>query len=881
LVVCAAPAGARTASQGQVPAPPPPPRPQVTAVRAGAPINVDGLLDEPVWQQAPPFVDFIQSDPVEGASPSERSEVRVAYDEGALYVGARLWDSRPDSLLARLTRRDVAIPADCFSLYLDPYLDRRSGYYFMVNAAGVIYDGTLSNDGNEDASWDGVWSGRAHRDEQGWTCEMRIPYSQVRFNPNERPVWGVNFRRIIQRRNEEVYLAVPPKKEAGFVSRFGDLHGLDGIRPGAHIELVPYATTRGEFLKHEDGDPFRSDPRYVPEGGADLRMGVAGRLTLNATVNPDFGQVEVDPAVVNLSDVESFFEEKRPFFVEGMHNFRFGNEGGNGYWGLNWPEPMFFYSRRIGRAPQVDSPDHDYADVPVATSILGAAKLTGKITPTTNLGTLHALTARETADLQTGPSRWDAEVEPLTYYGATRMLKEFSGRQHGFGLMNTVVARSFTEDRMRNALSSASIMNGFDGWTFLDKDKVWVISGWSAMSHVRGNAERITALQENSRHYMQRPDASHVSVDRDATSLTGFGSRYWLNKQKGNVLMNAAAGFMDPKFDVADMGFHTHSDVFNAHIGSGYRWTDPTKHRKYAEFIGALFSTWDLGGNRAITGTWWEGATEFTNNFSWNYRAGFYDIGVDNRLTRGGPMVGGHPAMEWGTYFDTDSKRARFYELEIGGSTSQSGSYHWVLEPGIEWKPASNVTLSVSPGFERVHEDAQYVGTFDDAVATQTYGRRYVFGELDQRTFYTDLRLNWAFSPRLSLQLFAQPLVSSGDYQRFKELARPGTYDFLVYGDDGVSTFDPATHTADPDGPGGPAAPIAFENPDFNFKSLRGNAVLRWEYMPGSALFLVWTQQRVNEERLGEFRLRRSFDTLLDERPDDIFLAKLTYYFAL
>ena len=283
--------------------------PDVRAARLTSAISVDGLLSEEVWKNGNAVTEFKQRDPNEGAPASQRTEVRVAYDDDAIYVGARLYDTAPESIYVRLSRRDVSVPADRFSIYLDPYHDRRSGYYFLVNAAGTLFDGTVYNDGWEDASWDGVWQARTHVDDQGWSVEMRIPYSQLRFQKSEHYVWGVNFRRVIPRNSEEAFLVYQPKKEAGFVSRFPDLVGIESVNPGRSIEIRPYVTTKAEFLRHDALDPFNDGSRYKPSGGADLRMGVGSRLTLNATANPDFGQVEVDPAVVNLSDVESFLEE--------------------------------------------------------------------------------------------------------------------------------------------------------------------------------------------------------------------------------------------------------------------------------------------------------------------------------------------------------------------------------------------------------------------------------------------------------------------------------------------------------------------------------------------------------------------------------------------
>jgi hypothetical protein len=861
------------------PASPPPggsPPPPVHCSRLASTVTIDGQIVEPAWQSAQAHAGFLQRDPVEGAPPSQRTEVRVAYDDDALYVAARMWDSAPDSILARLTRRDVSVPADNFCVYLDPFHDRRSGYYFQVNAAGVLYDGTLYNDGWSDHSWDAVWEARVARDGGGWTAEMRIPYSQLRFARGGDGVWGINFSRFIQRANEEVYLQVPPKNEGGFVSRFPPLVGLAGVRPRRSIEIIPYVTGKTEDLIREPDDPFHDGFETTANGGADLRASLGSRLTLNATVNPDFGQVEVDPAVVNLSDVESFFQEKRPFFVEGNQIFRFGNEGATDYWGFNWPEPAFFYTRRIGRAPQGSAPDSQFTDVPLAATILGAAKITGKLAPGWNVGTLHAVTAQEEADLQ-GMGRAQAEVEPLSYYGVARTQREFPERRHGLGAMATLARRSFSTSRLENQLNRGSLMTGLDGWTFLDRNKTWVVSGWAALSHVTGTEARITDLQVSSRHYFQRPDAGYLGVDRDATSLTGHGARLWLNKERGRWISNSAIGYMSPEFDVNDVGFHTRSDVVNLHVGGGYKWTDQGRWKKYQHVIGALFSMWDFGGNRTGGGGWVASSTEFRNNVSWEVRSAYNPPSLNNRRTRGGPLMVNKPGFEIGTYLDGDGKRTRFYYLDSQTYVQpEAGSYNAYVEPGFEWKPVSNLTFRVGPGFERVFEDAQYVATVEDPTASATYGSRYVFAQLDQRTVSANLRLNCAFTPNLSVQIYAQPLVSIGRYSRYKELARGRSYAFLDYGTNG-STFDPDSLIADPDG-AGPAPRIEIDRPDFNFKSLRGNAVMRWEYRPGSALFLVWTQERIDDVDDGTFRFGRSLDRLKDRKAENLFLAKLTYY---
>jgi len=441
----------------------------VHALRAEGSIALDGTLTERAWSGAAPVTDFSQREPDEGAPATERTEVRVIYDNNALYVGARLYDRSPDSVRAQLARRDRIVSADRFVVFLDSYYDRRTGFYFGINAAGTLYDGTLYNDDWDSDTWDGVWEGKAVRDSLGWTAELRIPYSQLRFQRNQTHRWGVNFKREIARHNESDYLVRTPSNGSGFVSRFMDLVGIEAVTPPPRLEILPYATTRAEYMSHEAADPFNDGSRFGGGMGGDLKLGIGSNLTLDATVNPDFGQVEVDPAVVNLSDVETFFEERRPFFVEGANIFDFGFGGANDFWGFNWGGPSFLYSRRIGRAPQGELPDdYDYSKVPSGSNIIGAAKLSGKV-GNWSLGALNAITSREHASFSLGDRHWGQEVEPLTYYGVYRAQKEMAGGRHGLGFIGTLTARSFDEPQLRDELSSQSLGFGLDGWTSLDK----------------------------------------------------------------------------------------------------------------------------------------------------------------------------------------------------------------------------------------------------------------------------------------------------------------------------------------------------------------------------------------------------------------------------
>lgn len=850
----------------------------IQAFRTTDIIVIDGNLSERDWQR-PGVTSFFQKEPDQGKPATERTELWLAYNNEAIYVAARMDDSAPDSIVARLIRRDGEVKADDIAIFFDPYHDRRSGFYFGLNAAGTLYDAVLYNDDWNDNTWDGVWEGKVQIDARGWTAEMRIPYSQLRFQEKEQQVWGVNFIREIARKNEEDYIVYTPRDESGFVSRFVDLVGIEKINPPRRFEILPYLSTKAEYTRHEAGDPFNNGSRYSPSIGADVKFGIGSNLTVDATVNPDFGQVEVDPAVVNLSDVETFFNEKRPFFIEGSSIFNFGYGGSNSNWGFNWGNPDFFYSRRIGRAPQGTVPSADFSQVPSGTHILGAAKLTGKLGDSWNIGSINAVTSRERAELDTSGHRFKAEIEPLTYYGIFRGQKEFDKGRQGLGFISTVAARGFSDDRLRDELNSNSFALGIDGWTFLDSSKTWVINGWTGMTYVGGNQRYMVDLQRSSRHYFQRPDASHVHVDSSATHLQGFGGRIALNKQKGNFYVNTAIGFIDPGFDANDMGFVWRTDIINGHVVLGYRWREPNDVTRQINLNVSTFRSYDFDKNLIWGGYWANGYVQFLNYYSIGSWFAYNPETVSNRRTRGGPLTLNPRGYEVGGEITSDDRKIWVFGISGNILNYAYGIDHSQnLSTSIQFKPAANVSISLSPSVSWYKTSAQWVTNVDDPTAAATFGSRYVFATLDQREVSAGIRLDWTFTPQLSLQMYVQPLISVGDYTHLKELSRPNSLDFITYGlDNGTITRQDAEYLIDPDG-NGPAPEFTVSDPNFNFKSLRGSAVLRWEYMPGSTMYFVWTQQRTDESNPGEFRFGRDFGHLMQSQPDNVFMIKLTYW---
>jgi hypothetical protein len=858
------------------------PKPQeqktVKAVQADQSITVDGILNEKIWQQEGSS-DFLQSDPHDGAQPTEKTEVWVAYDEKALYVAARLYDSQPELITRQLGRRDDFVDSDWFIFAVDPYYDRRSGYQFAVNPSGSIVDWTVYNDTYEDDTWDGVWEWKVSTDDKGWCVEMRIPYNQLRFPKKDEYVWGVDFQRIIKRKNEKVAFVWIPKEDIAYVSRFAKLVGINNIRPGRHLEFLPYTVGQAGFSPAEANNPFKKGEKYLANAGFDLKLGLKSNLTLDATLNPDFGQVEVDPAVINLSAYETYYQEKRPFFIEGSNIF---NEFGRGGMALNvninWPQPTLFYSRRIGRAPQGYVTQDGYVDFPDRTAILGAFKLTGKVAKGWNLSFVNALTAREYAEIDSSGERFQEEVEPFSYYGVLRTQKEFKEGQRGIGFLATSVIRDLRNDNLAGILNERAFSLAIDGWSFLDKNRNWVFGGWFGGTKVEGSQDEILSLQRSSLHYFQRPDATHVKVDENATSLSGWGGRFSLEKQKGRFLMQAALGILSPGFDPNDIGFQFgSSDIINADLLLAYRWPHPGKVFRNMMVYAGPFRNYDFGGNKNWDGVLAAAEGEFLNYWGFNTMVAYNPETVSKNLTRGGPLALLPSGYQIDLSFYSDSRKP----IVLSGYQSfykrPTESYEWSAGVNLRWKPRSNISFSFGPGYYVEDAYLQWVERVDDPLMAETYGARYVFGSIYQRTLSAEVRLNWTFTPKFSLQLYLQPFLAVGQYDEFKELARPKSFEYNIYGQgNSIITFADDIYNVDPDGPG-PAPEFSFSNPDFNYKSFRGTIVLRWEYLPGSTLYFVWTQNRADYSNPGDLKLGRDLGDLFTAPGDNIFLIKISY----
>ncbi len=849
-------------------------------VERGAPA-IDGRLDDEAWSQAELVTGFVQMRPDPGAPASERSEARVLYDDEAIYVGMRLLDAHPDEIAAQLARRDASgIHSDWAHVLIDSYHDRRTGFRFSVNPRGVQKDVLHYDDFNEDVNWDAVWTAATSIDSLGWTAEFRIPLSQLRFSAaaeGER-VWGVNFSREIARRGEWAWWSPVLPDFGGIVSQAGELRGVEGISAPRRLEVLPYTVARVTRAPLEAGNPFYDATAGNLALGADLRYGVASNLTLSATLNPDFGQVEADPSEVNLSAFESFFPEKRPFFMEGSNIFSFGigTDDGSG--------EQLFYSRRVGRAPQRSvHVDDGWLEGPESTTILGAAKLTGKTSKGWTLGFLDAVTAAEEARVAAGTGVFGTErVEPLTNYSVLSVSRDFRRGRSTLGVLGTSTHRRLGGREEFDFLREAAYTGGFNG-RHRFADDTWEASAYAGGSHIRGSEEAITRVQKSSAHYFQRPDAGHVELDSTRTSLSGAVASLWVGKIGGGKLRGGFGGHVrTPGLEVNDLGFMTEADQIQAFANLSYNQFEPIGI--FRNFRAGLnpFSMWSHGGERMYTqlGHW----TNFELRNLWNggWWMGKQFEAVSTGSLRGGPSIVRPGGLRYSTWLSTDPRRPLGVNFNLwGGAEEESGAWDFGLGLGATYRPSAQLNLSFQPNLTRRDNTWQYVDQ-GDALG----GREYLFGHLRQRTLSLTTRLNYTVSPALSLELYAQPFVSAGQYDDFRRVADPraGAFADRFRSLDGRLSYDAGEDEYALDLDGDARGDLTFGNPDFNFKQLRTNAVLRWEYRPGSTLFVVWSQGRTDETGDGTFGAGRDFRRLFgmesgyDVPATNVLLVKLNYW---
>jgi hypothetical protein len=807
-------------------------------------IRVDGELNDAAWQSAPPISEFRQREPSEGAAASFRTEVRVLYGSSGVYVGVRAFDPDPTKIKAFLTRRDEHSSSDWIRVLIDSYHDRRTAYEFAVNPQGVKQDTYWFNDTNADRSWDAVWEVMVSRDGEGWRAEFHIPFSQLRFSRRGDGRVGFAVVREVARLNETSTWPLLAKSASGYVSSFGDLTGLTGARSSKRLELVPYTVSQMMTVPRDASNPLQNAVDPGASVGLDLKYAVTPALTFTGTVNPDFGQVEADPAVVNLSAFETYFSERRPFFVEGSGTLRFG---------IDCPDCNgLFYSRRIGRQPRgsPELPEGGHSVQPLQSTILGAGKLTGRIGKF-SVGALTAATQEETARLAIGDVRSSEVVEPLTFYSVTRARREFTD-QSSLGFMITTTTRDLVESV--DFLPSSAVTGGVDyDWRL---GKRYSVIGMFAGSAVRGSTEAITALQESNVHGYQRPDADHVDLDPLATSLNGHAGLIGINKIGGErVRFMSQFGYKSPGFDFNDLGFQRRADERVVNNWLQWRFEKPGKYVRNFRINFNNWAAWNFDGDRLFLGYNVNAHWAFQN--LWNIGTGFNlnRRGFDDRATRGGP--GAYTTAPIGHWFYVDTNDRKLVSLNWFSFWNNDfhGSRLVELSPSVTVRPTSALSAQFGARWMSNKDDNQWITNLEE----EGVAPRHVFGRLKQTTVATTVRVNYTISPNLSLQLYGEPFVSAGRYEHYKELVngRAGRYEdryrHFTYG----------------------------ENADFNYLSFRTTNVLRWEFRPGSTLFVVWQQGRDEDGERGDFRFGRDFRDVFSTPSTNTLLVKLAYWFNM
>jgi hypothetical protein len=853
---------------------------------------LDGRLDEAAWRAATPVADFTQSDPDDGKAPSQRTEVRFLYDDAALYIGAKMYDTQgPMGVATRLVRRDASFDSDILDIEIDSYHDHLSRAIFQVNPAGSKADQIGVGNSCCDASWDPVWEVATHIDEDGWTAELRIPYSQLRFPHDTVQVWGLQLARLIKRRDEQDIWAYNKKSEPGGPSRYGHLFGIRVPASSQHVELLPYAVTKSSWVTGAQGDPFNRRGTPSMRVGLDLKDRLTSNLTLDATFNPDFGQVEVDPAVLNLSAFETFFPEKRPFFVEGAQVFDFANQSCN--FCDNTQSMNAFYSRRIGRPPtgaSIAQDNYQFADVPDATTILGAAKLTGRTSQGYTLGLLNAVTGRSTADVMTlSGFRAKQEVEPLADYFVGRAKRDFMNGNLVAGAVVSGVARNI-DSTFAPLLARHAELVGHDLF-YSTPNHVYDFRMQASVTNVSGDSREILLRQESSARYFQRPDRGSGNggffsnqLDSSATSLHGGGLYARLAKDNGFTFGEMSFDTRTPGYESNDYAFQQRADYIFANTNVGLSWTKPTAW--YHQLIALTGAQMIRNYEGDLTQTDMHIFAQETTPQFWNATAFYIDFPsvIDDGQLRGGPAVRTVHGHFVNTNVSTDSRHAFVANLGASYQWDEAGGNRPNVSVGATYRPSPQVSVSFSPSYSRGHSYAYYVTAVTDPTAASFYGSRYVMAVLDQPSLGLDTRASFTFTPTMTLEVYVQPFFAAGRYSSFEEYVAPRSNKVAVYGRDFGTiaavrdTMGRVTqYTVDPDG-AGPAKQFTFDNPNFSQQSLRGNAVFRWEYRPGSVLYLAWTQSRAAGDAFGDLEFQRDRSALLRTKPDNIFLVKASWW---
>jgi hypothetical protein len=840
---------------------------------------IDGIIEEQVWQEGIWIDDFTQFEPYNGNKPSQKTEFKILYDDNDLYVAIKAFDTSPDSIVKRLTRRDENDGDNVFIIF-DSFHDLRTGFLFGTTASGVKFDQMMANDGqgNSDMSWNANFWVKTSINKEGWIAEMKIPFSQLRFEKNSGDVWGLEVVRTLYRKNETSVWQQIPRDAPGIIHMMGEMSGVEKVKPRKIFDVTPYAVAKTENFQSEPGNPFREKGKLSAiNGGLDAKIGLTNNMTMDLSINPDFGQVEADPSVVNLTAYETFYEEKRPFFIEGNNITNFGLGIGDGGFGND----NLFYSRRIGRRPQIypDLKEGWYADVPAFTPILGAAKLTGKTKNGLSVGFIEAVTAEVNARIDTIGGRMYQAVEPLTNYFVGRIQKDFNGGKTLIGGILTATNRDL-DPNLAKYLHKSAYTGGLD-FTHYFKDKNWMFNLNSAFSLVNGSKEAIQITQRSSARYYQRPDNDYVKLDSNRTSLAGSGGRMQIQKLNGHWNFLGCVIWKTPGFETNDMGYLREADNILSILWVGYNQYNPKWIYRTFNAQADIYSVFNFGGDFVGKGFEWNANMNLKNFWSVWTGGNVNTNSLSTSMLWGGPMMKVPGSFNARAGFSTDNRKKILFNFFVSGSSGFEKSGNNInANINMSFKPFNFLSISLSPGISKNYNELQYV-------AQTTYGNteRYVFASIDQRVINMSLRVNLTVTPDLTLQYWGQPFVASGRYYDFKYITNsPMATEYR----DRFTLYDRATQirlvnddTYEIYENGDGVTSYSFGKPDFNVREFLSNMVIRWEYNPGSTLYLVWSQTRSGYNPTGVMDVTNNLGDLFRDRPHNVFLIKFSYRFGL
>ena len=830
---------------------------------------IDGDITDDAWDVVEWSSDFTEKDPDEGTPPTYQTKFKIMYDKKFLYVAIRAYDAEPDKIESRLSRRD-GFAGDRVNIIIDSYHDKRTAFVFTTTAAGVKGEELTSQNGqNWDDSWNPVWYTDAKVDDEGWTAEMKIPFTQLRFGKAKEQIWGLNVNRTLFRKQERSLWQRIPNNQAGFISEAGELHGLIDLNPQKQFEVQPFTVTQYDKYPAETGNPFQDGSDFTANAGLDAKIGITNDLTLDLTVNPDFGQVEADPGAIALDGFQIFFREQRPFFVENSNifDFRIGNGRDN-----------LFYSRRIGRNPH-NSPSlnpGEYANVPQNTTILSAAKFSGKTRNGLSVGVLESLTANEYATVRqvNGEERREI-VEPMSNFFVARVQQDFNERNSFIGGIFTATNR-FLHGNF-NALHKAAYSSGIDyqhNW----KNREYYIEGNMIFSHVMGSKEAIEKTQRSITRLFQRPGASHVEVDPNRTSLTGTGGRFEFGRAGGQKLRyNTGVIWRSPELELNDVGFLRNTDQVLQFVNVDYLWLVPNETFRNMSVNFEESSEYDFDGNLNRL------RFELASNVNWiNNERTRVGIGANfsrfnNFFLRGGPRWRSANSRYVFVSFTSDNGKKFSYNSRYTNAHSDEDVFaRNRFNIGFNYQPFDAFNVSLNMELEKTKDRSQYV-------RTRTFGsdNRYVLGTMKNDELSTTLRFTYSINPNMSIQFYGQPFISRGRFSDFKYVNVAAAQRFS----DRVNFYSPnqislqnGEYLIDEDIDGN--VDYSFGNPDFNFVQLQTNLVARWEYIPGSELFLVWARGSVGNTNADDGLFDSITDQVFNAPANDTFLIKLTYRFV-